>query len=151
MVLGRHTLVAALLVAVAAAALAGWRVYGQGNGIRRLAVGEALRLCTAGRTSHIGMVTVEGYPARVRVAILPRPMQGLFPTRQVALSQSRAAPGMLPPSNAGIWLQESHTLGGTGKRAVTGKLDCLRQLPGMGDNSGTFAWLTVPARRSAKG
>jgi len=139
----RFFLALLLVVAVAGGAM-GWRLYARGSGTPRLTVAGALRLCTAGRSSHIGAVMVQGYLANARVVMQQRPMQGLFPTQRAALSRTHAAPGLLPPSNTGIWLNINRTLTGTRMFTLAGSLFCGFQLPGMGSARGTFAWLTVP-------
>jgi hypothetical protein len=72
----------------------------------------------------------------------PGALVGLFPTRGAAETAFRARYALRPPSRKAVWL-----LGGRTPRiakvSATGKLDCIFQLPGMGDNRGTFAWLTV--------
>lgn len=144
-----RSFLALLLVAAVAGGAVGRRLYAQGSGTPRLTVAEALRLCTAGRSSHIGIVMVQGYPAKARVTLLQRPLQGLFPTQHAALSRTHAAPGLLPPSNAGIWLRSNRTFSSTRMITVNGTLDCVFGLPGMGDAGGTFAWLTVPKAKPA--
>jgi hypothetical protein len=144
----RRLFVALLLCVGVAGGFTALHVRAEGSGTPRLTVREALGLCTAGRTTHLGAVMVEGYAANARVAILPRPLRGFFPTRQVALSRAHAAPGTLPPSNNGVWLRNYHGLNGARRVTVTGNLDCVYQLPGMGDAGGTFAWLTLPNGRS---
>lgn len=132
-----------LLAAVAVGSTA-WLVYGRQSGVRQVTVQDALRLCPADGTAHIGTVTVEGYFADVRVAFLQRAAHGLFPSRVAALARSGAElHTVFPPSQAAVWLVGGRTPHGVVRLAVTGNLDCIFQLPGMGDNRGTFAWLTV--------
>ncbi len=143
----RSFLALLLVVAVVGGAM-GWRLYAQGSNTPRLTVAGALRLCPAGRSSHIGAVMVQGYVAKAGVATLHRPLQGLFPTQHSALLRAQAAPGLLPPSNTGIWLRSNRTFSSTRMITVAGTLDCVSGLPGMGAAGGTFAWLTIPNAKS---
>lgn len=73
----------------------------RGSG-RSFTVQEALRLCPAGMDGSAGVVTVRGYPARIRVAEFVRTLQGLFPSHEAALLQSRHVAPVFPPSNAAV-------------------------------------------------
>jgi hypothetical protein len=140
----RQVISIAILLAVVVLSSTAWLVYERGRNAQRLTVQGVLRLCSPDRTTHIGTVTVEGYSANVRVAFLQLTAHGLFPTQAAAVARSRGefhAP--FPPPHTAVWLIGSHIPRGTENLAVTGKLDCVRQLPGMGDSAGTFAWLTV--------
>lgn len=123
--------------------------HNRGRAVRALTVDAALRLCPRGMNGSVGRVTVEGYLGDVRVAEITGTLQGLFPSPEAALSQSRTTAPVYPPSTTAIWLRgarepdSASVPNSTAQLTVTGKLECIAQLPGAGDNGGTFAWLIL--------
>lgn len=154
MTVGPRVTILVLVVVAAALGATAWQRHRQAmapgprqtpsDAAGTLSVASALHLCPRGGSSTVGKITVRGYLEAVQIAGEAGRLQGLFPTRKAGLSQSGRLAPVIPPSKNAVWLRGLRVPNGAWI-IVTGTLDCVTQLPGVGDNGGTFAWLTPTA------